>query len=149
MDRITEISLKIKEYSDLLGSIMLEDYKQHLDEDTSNLTAKQEVILELLKNAPKTIGEIAESFSMTASAASQIISKLEKEGYVGREINASNRREIIVSLSKKGKDYHEKRAKLEHYLIQKYFAKLDLPDLENLLVLYEKLYAIAVKVQEE
>ncbi|PLS18498.1 transcriptional regulator [Bacillus sp. M6-12] len=126
----------------------MEDYKNHLDDAYSKLTTKQVMLLELLRQSPRTIGEIAESFQMTASAASQLIKKLENSHYVKREINLDNRREIIVSLGTEGESYVKKAEELDLYIIQKYYLKLGQKDLENLLDLYEKLYQIMIDTQE-
>jgi MarR family transcriptional regulator, organic hydroperoxide resistance regulator len=87
--------------------------------------------------------------SITASAASQLISKLEKLGYIKREINPNNRREIIVHLGEKGHYYNQMIEKNQLYLIEKYYAKLTHEDLEKLLDIHEKLYHIAVKEQKD
>lgn len=149
MTNVTSISSKIKSYSDAISSIFLNDYKQLIDEKFSNLSSKQMILLELLKEKSKTINDIADSFSITASAVSQLVSKLEKMGYVKREINLENRREIIVSLDELGKQFNNMLSEIDLYLINKYYARLEKEDLEKLLDLYEKLYKIALEVQNE
>jgi MarR family transcriptional regulator, organic hydroperoxide resistance regulator len=140
---------KIVDYSNALSSLFLDDYKKLVTGEFAELSTKQQVILELLRINNRTVNEIANYLSITASAASQLISKLEKEEYVKREINPDNRREIIVQLGSKGHHYNQMVDKNQLFIIEKYYAKLPKEDLEKLLDIHEKLYHIAVEAQKE
>ncbi|MBY0147725.1 MarR family winged helix-turn-helix transcriptional regulator [Neobacillus niacini] len=146
---LTVLCSKILDYSNALSSLFLEDYKKLLTEEFAELSTKQQVVLELLGEKNRTINEIAQFLSITASAASQLISKLEKQGYVKREINFENRREIIVQLGEKGHHYHQSVEKGQLFIIEKYYARLPKDDLERLLEIQEKLYHLAVEAQKE
>lgn len=143
------IASKIVDYSNALSTLFLEDYKKLMNDEFADLSTKQQVILELLRVKNRTVNEISHFLSITASAASQLISKLEKQDYVKREINPDNRREIIVQLGEKGHYYNQMVEKNQLYIIEKYYAKLQKEDLEKLLDIHEKLYHIAVEVQKE
>lgn len=143
------ICSKILDYSNALSSLFLEDYKKLVTDEFAELSTKQQVILELLRVKNRTVNEIAHFLSITASAASQLISKLEKQNYVKREINPDNRREIIVQLGEKGQYYNEMVDKNQLFIIEKYYAKLPKDDLEKLLDIHEKLYHIAVDSQKK
>ncbi|MDQ0815898.1 DNA-binding MarR family transcriptional regulator [Bacillus pumilus] len=106
-EEIIHYGKKIIEYSNALGSIYVEEYQRFLKHEYADLSAKQELTLELLRTKTRTINELADYFSISASAASQLVSKLEQLGYVKREINPHNRREIIVDFAQKGHDYHK------------------------------------------
>ncbi|WP_170295561.1 MarR family winged helix-turn-helix transcriptional regulator [Chengkuizengella sediminis] len=140
---------KIKASSDALNSIFLDEYHKLVDKEVLNLTPKQSILLDLLNKKSLTNSEIAKHFSITPSAATQLINKLEKKGYLKREININNRREIIVHLDEKGIEYNNLMSKFELHLIQKYYSKLDKKDLENLVDLQEKLYKIAIEIQKK
>ncbi|MDF2787542.1 MAG: transcriptional regulator [Neobacillus sp.] len=142
------ICSKILDYSNALSSLFLEDYKKLVTAEFAELSTKQQVILELLRVKNRTVNEIANFLSITASAASQLISKLEKQEYVKREINPDNRREIIVQLGEKGQYYNQMVDKNQLFIIDKYYAKLPKDDLEKLLDIHEKLYHIAVEAQK-
>ncbi|MFE8702844.1 MarR family winged helix-turn-helix transcriptional regulator [Cytobacillus sp. FJAT-54145] len=146
---IQKICLKIVDYSNALSSFFLEDFKKLHDNEFSNLSTKQKIILELLRVQNRTVNEISQYFSITASAASQLISKLEKGKYVKREINSENRREIIVQLGEKGIEYNKMVDHNQLYIIDKYYAKLPKEDLEKLLDLHEKLYKIASETHQK
>lgn len=144
----TEICKDIVDTANALSALFLADYKRLADNEFANLSTKQKIILELLRVQNRTINEIAQYFSITASAASQLISKLEKEGFVKREINPHNRREIIVDLGDKGHQYNDMVTENQNYIIEKYYAKLPKQDLETLLELHQKLYEIVVETQK-
>lgn len=143
------ICSQIVEYSNAISSLFLEDYKKLINDEFADLSTKQQVILELLRVKNRTVNEISHFLSITASAASQLISKLEKQDYVKREINPDNRREIIVQLGEKGRHYNQMVDKNQLFIIEKYYAKLPKDDLEKLLDIHEKLYNIAVEAQQE
>ncbi|EKF34797.1 MarR family transcriptional regulator [Bacillus xiamenensis] len=142
-EEILHFSKQIIDYSNALGSIYVEEYQRFLKNEYADLSTKQQLTLELLRTKTRTINELADYFSISSSAASQLISKLEQLGYVKREINPHNRREIIVDFAQKGHEYHKNIEKIQLHLIQKYYAKLPKEDLKTLLSLYEKLYTIA------
>ncbi|SFB11892.1 MULTISPECIES: MarR family winged helix-turn-helix transcriptional regulator [unclassified Bacillus (in: firmicutes)] len=144
----TEICKDIVDTANALSTLFLEDYKRLAANEFANLSTKQKIILELLRVQNRSINEIAQYFSITASAASQLVSKLEKEGFVKREINPHNRREIIVELGDKGHQYNEMVSENQNYIIEKYYAKLPKKDLETLLELHQKLYEIVVETQK-
>ncbi|MBM7716076.1 DNA-binding MarR family transcriptional regulator [Bacillus thermophilus] len=108
-----------------------------------DLTSKQEMLLKLVrKYNVLTVSELAKHMKVTSSAVSQIMSKLEKDHYIKRSINPANRREIIVSLAQKGKEYFAERDHIEIKIIQKYYSKLSLEEiitLKNITIKLEKL----------
>ncbi len=90
------------------------------------ITTKQGVLLELVhKHESLNISEIAEAMEITSSAVSQIVSKLEKEGYIKREINPSNRREIFVEMDEKGIEHFKRCEEVERSIINRFYSKLD------------------------
>ncbi|MGE6632145.1 MarR family winged helix-turn-helix transcriptional regulator [Bacillus sp. NPDC077027] len=145
-EEIIHFSQKIIEYSNALSAIYVKDYKNLMkDDEFTELSTRQQLILELLRMKTRTVNELAEYFSVSASAASQLVSKLELLGYVKRTINPNNRREILVDLDQRGHKFHAMIEKNQLYMIKKYYAKLPKEDLKTLLSLYEKIYAIATE----
>jgi len=84
------------------------------------LTKRHSMLLGLLKQQNMTVNEIAEFFTITASTASQLIKKLEEKDYVRRDINQSDRWEIIVRLGDTGKAYNDKIDVVEMYLFESF-----------------------------
>jgi len=103
--------------------MLLQEYKDLMDDE---ITTKQGVLLELVhKHGSLNISEIAEAMEITSSAVSQIVSKLEKEGYIKREINPSNRREIFVEMDEKGIEHFKRCEEVERSIINRFYSKLD------------------------
>ena len=59
----------------------------------------------LLRDGTSTPTEISEAMRSTKGRVSAILNSLEKKGFVGREIDRDNRRNIIVTLTDSGRDY--------------------------------------------
>lgn len=148
LDELTALYYAIKEKSDAVTTLLLKEIREMVGEEHQELTQKQVMLLDLLKHRSLTVNEIAEAFSITASAASQLIKKLEKKKYVRRDINEENRREIIVSLGEAGKDYIQKIDEVEFHLVRKYYSQLDREDLIKLKEITEKLYEVIVKAHQ-
>ncbi|OEH91058.1 MarR family winged helix-turn-helix transcriptional regulator [Bacillus solimangrovi] len=149
MDDITAFYYKkLKKTSDAINAIFLEEYNRFAEKEFLNLTTKQAILLELLKDNPLTNSEIATHFEITPSASTQLVGKLEKKGFLKREINVNNRREIIVHLDDKGIAYNESMVEFDVYLIKKYYSKLNEKDLENMVDIQEKIYHTALEVQK-
>ena len=150
MEKRKEIYLAIKKRSDQLGTLLASELRELVSEqDFVNLSTKQLMLLDLLNSTPLTMNEIANSFQMTASAASQLVKKLEANNYVKREINLDNRREIYVKLDSKGIDYSKKMEEFEYYLLERYYGQLEEKDLNQLKSIFDKLYVIMLSSQNK
>ncbi|EQB97416.1 MarR family transcriptional regulator [Geobacillus sp. A8] len=128
-----------------MTAFLLQEIRAMLGAEYQDLTQKQVMLLELLRHQTMTINEIAESFSMTPSAASQLVRKMEEKAYVRRDINPADRREIIVRLGQAGQAYHKKMDEVELHLMEKYYGKLRREDLEKLKEINDKLYDLIMK----
>lgn len=130
------------EYS--CNMMLLQEYHDLLKED---LTSKQAVVLEYVKKHQRlTIKEIADMMMITSSAASQLVSKLDKEGYVKREINPNNRREIIVELDRAGIEYFTRQEEVEKSITGRFYSKLKIEEVIALRDIMKKLKKI---IEEE
>ena len=147
MKDVTSLYYAIKEKSDAISAILLQEIRDMIGAEYQELTQRQAMLLSLLKQQNMTVNEIAEFFSITASAASQLIKKLEEKDYVRRDINQSDRREIIVRLGDTGKAYNDKIDEVEIYLMEKYYGQLSREDLEKLKEITDKLYDVMLQEQ--
>ena len=57
------------------------------------------------------LSELARFLGVKSPAASEIVDRLVKSGWIVRETNPGNRRQTMLSLSPKGKTYFERRRK--------------------------------------
>ncbi|HFK1727310.1 MULTISPECIES: MarR family winged helix-turn-helix transcriptional regulator [Bacillus] len=108
----------------------------------NGLTAKQVLLLELIKTGVTSTKELAHKLDISTSAVSQILNKLEDKGYIGRCINKDNRREIILSLADKANQYFIDINNLEEKINCQVYGQLSLEDLKELTNILEKLHKI-------
>ncbi|MDF2663582.1 MAG: transcriptional regulator [Paenibacillus sp.] len=125
-NRNEELIACVKEMNEAnyeINTLLLQEYRSLLDDE---ITTRQAIILEWVhKRGKLTVSEIAELMQVSSSAVSQIIGKLEKGGYVKREINLQNRREIFVLSGERGDAYFAKHEQVERSIVERFYTKLD------------------------
>jgi DNA-binding MarR family transcriptional regulator len=108
--------------------------------DQFDLTMQQDLILAYIaKHLNVTANEIAHSFSITKSAVSQVLSKLEQNKMIVRAVNPQNKRESFISLGENGEKYVSLLQDLDIKLIKNYYSKVDLEDLTHMTRTMEKI----------
>lgn len=122
--------------------LVAKKYENKLDDQ---LTAKQVLMLELIKQGFTSTKGLADKLNVSASAVSQILNKLEDGGYIERKINPHNRREIILNLAEKTHQYFRNLSDLKYQINKEIYGKLSLSDLKQLKDLLEELLAIATE----
>ncbi|MGM1050598.1 MAG: MarR family winged helix-turn-helix transcriptional regulator [Bacillota bacterium] len=139
-DALVSCVKEMNEAEYLINALLLHEYRSLLDDE---ITTKQALLLELIhKHQRMTVREIADQMEVSSSAISQIIGKLEKMGYVKREINLQNRREIIVQIGPQGVTYFAKQDKVERDIIERFYSKMEFEEVQQLLQLTLKLKEI-------
>lgn len=113
--------------------------KKYEDKIDNHLTAKQVLVLELIKSGVRSTKELAVHLGISASAVSQILNKLEDKSFIKRELNKENRRETLLYLNQRAEDYFESLLKLEHEINEEVYEKLSIEDLKELVRILEKL----------
>lgn len=85
------------------------------DLDNANITMSEFILMrEVAENTKElynsmALTEVREYLSVSKAAVSQMLNSLEKRGYIVREIDPNNRRNIIVILTEEGKTVFEKK----------------------------------------
>ena len=85
------------------------------DTNNINITMSEFILMrEVAENTkdvynPSALTEVREYLSVSKDAVSQMLNSLEKRGYILREIDPNNRRNIIVILTDEGRTAFEKR----------------------------------------
>ncbi|MCC2461356.1 MarR family winged helix-turn-helix transcriptional regulator [Bacillus mobilis] len=101
--------------------------------DEFGLTGQQESMLfHINLNENTTANNIASTFNITKSAVSQVLSKLEKQQMISKQVNPNNKREYFLTLGPNGSKYMEQLSKLDDVLIEKYFSKIDIEALQQM-----------------
>lgn len=118
-------------------------YNKNADKFTAfNLTTQQDTILFFVKDNPHiTANEIAKKFSISKSAVSQVLSKLEALKFIKREPNPANHREFFIALAKEGLAYQAFSEEADKEFMTKHFADIDLAQLQNVLQTMKKVNA--------
>ena len=85
------------------------------DTNNINITMSEYILMrEVAENTkdvynPSALTEVREYLSVSKAAVSQMLNSLEKRGYILREIDPNNRRNIIVILTDEGRTAFEKK----------------------------------------
>ena len=120
--------------------LVAKKFEKKLD---NQLTAKQVLLLELIKEGVTSTKDIADKLNVSTSAVSQILNKLEDRGYIERKYNPQNRREIILYLADKAHQYFKELAVLKKQFNKEIYGRLSTHDLKQLKDILEKLQIIA------
>lgn len=97
-DIYSETRLEIQKFIKLFGVL-----EQNKTPCGYPLSFSQVLALQELENANLSIVELAQRLLLERSSVSRLVDSLVKEEFVRREINKSNRREVILTLTEKGK----------------------------------------------
>lgn len=125
-----EIIRRMNEAYEEFGILISQETKK-LDE--LDLTVQQEYMLSYIqKNEQTTANDIAADFSISKSAVSQVLSKLEKREMITKQVNPTNKREYFLALGNKGLEYMDSLKQLDEILIDKYYSKIDLDELHQM-----------------
>lgn len=123
-----------------LNVLLANKYENFID---NQLTAKQVFILEMIRTGIISSTDLAQHLQVSTSAVSQLLNKLENQGYVERTINPENRRKIEITLAVKSIQYFEQTTRLEKEINENIYGQLPQEDLEALSTILKKLITIA------
>lgn len=97
------------------------------------------IMMILAQDGNRSIKELAKQFSMTSSAATQIVNGLVKEKLLARQIDKKDRRKISISLTEAGKKRLLEAKKMRMKVMTKYFDPLNDKELDQLQKILEKI----------
>jgi len=115
----------------------------------NNFVVSHVVVLDFLRergSAP--MGEISKVLGLTMSAATGIVDKMVEQGYVKRERSADDRRVVMVSLLRKGKDLIEKVVKARENLTNDMYSVLTEKEKDEYLRMLRKVHDNLRKKQD-
>jgi DNA-binding MarR family transcriptional regulator len=88
--------------------------------DTLGITYPQYLVMSALWQADgQTVGMIAERLALESSTITPLVKRLEASGFLGRERNPQDERQVIVSLTDKGKALHQESKCLTETLLER------------------------------
>ncbi|MRX74355.1 MarR family transcriptional regulator [Bacillus lacus] len=113
------------------------------------ITSKQFMVLRSVhKLQPVRVQSVAELYQLSMSSVSQLVSKLEKDGYIVRTVNTEDRREIFLTLGTKGEEYFAEHNKVDEMIIEKYYSQLTVEQTRHLRDIARQLHSIVVEEGE-
>lgn len=134
MQHYIQLIDKINEAFEGFKAIVYKEVAEVQNLENYSLTPQQEAILYfIIRHQPITAQELSVHFSITKSAVSQVVKKLEEEQFIVRKVNPSNRRESIISLGTRGESYAKQLMEIDYVLVEKYYSKVSIDDLQHVL----------------
>lgn len=125
---------KINQKFEQFKLLVLQETKEVEELENFHLTPQQEMIMfYIIRNEPVIAKDIANHFGISKSAVSQVISKLEEMKMIYRQENSINRRETFIYLGDRGQEFHQLLKKIDDILVEKYYSKVSLTELKNVL----------------
>ncbi|SDD17564.1 DNA-binding transcriptional regulator, MarR family [Paenibacillus sp. UNCCL117] len=140
MNDLVQLIKEINQVDYNINVMLRCEFDQLIEE---NLTDKQVIVLNLIRdNDSIHAGEIAQRLGITPSAVSQVLSTLEKKSMITRSMNKQNRREVHLKLTHEAEQYFSKVEAVEMAIIEKYYSKLSIKELNQLKAILEKFEGI-------
>ncbi|MCR4736138.1 MAG: MarR family transcriptional regulator [Treponema sp.] len=96
------------------------------------------ILFQLNKNGSMTMKEIARRINRDKSTTTVLIRKLEKEGFIQKENDGKDRRNIIISLTQKGRNYNEQTEGISKELLEKFYTDFSEEEKKEFCRLLEK-----------
>lgn len=146
MKAYLELMDRMNQSFEQLKALMLQNVEESRQLERFGLTPQQEVIMfYIIRHTPVIAKQIGEQFGISKSAVSQVLARLESQGMITRRKNPSNKTESFIELGSEGRAYAELLAQLDERLVQKYYSKVSLEELEAVLSVLNKLLLAAKK----
>ena len=96
------------------------------------LAMAQMVVLKHLQyDSPKSVSSIAQSLGVSKPTVTGIMNTLEKDGYITRNRDGADRREVIISLTDKSRKLFDSLESQGGYLMDELFSSIPQRDIEN------------------
>lgn len=111
-----------------------------------SLNSQQYVLLTLVIRHPLSApSELAERMGITKSAVSQLLAKLENDGYIVRKQDTEDKRSYSIELGEMGRRYKDEVEAFKRHIADKYRASLSSDELNDMLSSLQKLHHILVQ----
>ncbi len=133
---------QINHLRDEINLLTAKQFETMLDNE---LSTKQVLLLESIRAGAASTKAVADSLSVSTSAVSQQLNRLESMGYIERKINPDNRREILLTISVKAEQYFEQLTFLKDKINRSLYGRLSLEELKQLVRILEKMYGFTIE----
>ncbi len=107
------------------------------------ITTPQFLALHVLRDQPGiTMGELCEKLLLACSTATDLIDRMEKNGYLERRRDEDDRRVIRLSITEKGKNVISQVIMARRKYVKSILSQLTLDEIEQLVQSLEKLHIL-------
>lgn len=136
---------QIEKFGKLVDQIADWLYKTEIEEihksDLSELTYSELHTLKVIGTfTDAKLFEIADKISVSRPSMSATIDKLEKKAFVYRDKDQTDRRAVIIRLTKKGLEANKEHEKLHHRVAEALLGKLNGTQQELMVKVFENLF---------
>ncbi|WP_055745419.1 MarR family winged helix-turn-helix transcriptional regulator [Brevibacillus choshinensis] len=108
-----------------------------------DLTRPQCYLLSLISNEePCKITSLAQKLGVRPSTISTMINRLVEDGYVSREYGHNDRRNVLVSITERGKEVLKRDVENYGKVLQQFIGSLETSELESFTRTFEKISCI-------
>jgi DNA-binding MarR family transcriptional regulator len=115
-------------------------YKETYQQASTNLLPQDMYLLERLYfKGDGRVLEIAKKFNIAPSTLTGIINRLEKQGYIERIRGQEDRKQVLIKITKEGKEVVDNHINEDKTFCNNFFGGLENQDRENFKELLEKL----------
>lgn len=131
---VDRVAVKIHQKLDSSGK------NKELHKELKDLTKKEKhTIFTISDKGNKTMGEIADRLGVTVSTPTTTVNRLIDKGYVCRHTGEEDRRQVLVSLTEKGKKLYEEMIDMRIKNLEMVFETLSDIELDMFRKLMQKL----------
>lgn len=106
------------------------------------------ILQQLTEEGPIPLSKIKNDYNISASAATQFVNKLEKNGYITRATNPDDHRSYLIQLSKKGKTAVDNSTIETHKFMEELLAYIGKEDTMKLKEIVDKIVEFYYLQQE-
>ncbi len=122
----------------VLKSLLGAEFSKSAKSDTRSLSMAEYVLMKQVSDTMN-LTQIREYLAISKAAVSQMLSSLEKRGYLTREIDQTNRRNLIVSLTPAGQAILREKDEEADSRFEKIIAEMGEADTREFIRLIEKM----------
>lgn len=137
--------LYFRQSAEKLLSLMTQSQKKPVHRNARHLSVGEVGLLRclFLRENAMSAGELGRIMDIGSGGVANLLNSLEKKGYIRRDMNPSDRRGIMVSLSDEGRRLAESQEKKALDLTRGLLERLGKDDTEQLIRIYQKMLDIA------
>jgi DNA-binding MarR family transcriptional regulator len=140
---MVNIQLLLKRLDRKMESVVMREL------NPSGLSLTQMMTLRLIREEPKTIGEISKNLGLSNGTVSGVIDRLEREQWVERIRDAEDRRVVWIHKTDKFEKIREKFPTLQEIYSREVFPGLTQKEMEQFVASLQKMdHSITEKIKE-